>query len=70
MTVHLYTASHQPATRYRVAVGNGYRWIRRSPRSLVFACCCLSRRRAWNCTVQVYYDEVRAGCRPGKGCKR
>lgn len=70
MTIHLYTATPQPATRYRVAVGNGYRWIRRAPRSLVYTDCCKRRRRAGNCTVQVYYDEIRAGCRPGKGCKR
>lgn len=70
MTLHLYTAPHQPATRYRVAVGNGYRWVRRSPRSLVFAYCCERARRAGNCTVQVYYDGENAWCRPGKGCKR
>lgn len=70
MSLHLYTAPHQPATRYRVAVEDGYRWIRRSPRSLVFACCCLRRRRAGSCTVQVYYDGETTRCRPGKGCKR
>lgn len=70
MSLHFYAPPHQPATHYSVPVGTRYRWLRRSLRSLVFARCCERERWAGNCTVQVYYDEVRAGCRPGKGCKR
>lgn len=59
MTVHLYAVPRQPATRFRVAVGERTRLIRCSPR----------RRWAAYCEVEVYYDAVYAFCRPGRGCR-
>jgi hypothetical protein len=68
--VHIFTRPHQPATRFFVQLFEGEKhWIRCKPRSLVRCRKCKKLRWAKNCTVQVYYDDVPAWCRPGKGCK-
>lgn len=71
---HLYTAKHQPATRYRVFFDTnkrGKRWIiTHKPRA--HGWCRKCRRGRWyaNLTVQVYYDGLRFWCRKGKGCAK
>lgn len=68
MTIHVYTASYQPATRYRVPGLKG--WFRTAPRALIWCRCCKRRRQARNVRLQVYYDMTNAWCIPGKGCKQ
>jgi hypothetical protein len=77
-TLHVYTADHQPATRYRVDLGGlesvrrkkkRYLRISQPPRSTVLTSCCRKFRAAANCTVQVFYDDVRYWCRHGVGCR-
>ena len=67
MTIHVYTAPWQTATRYRVAGMDG--WFKTPPGSLVFAGCCKKKRRAGNVELQVFYDLTRARCIAGKGCR-
>ncbi len=69
--VHIYTSSHQPATRFEVGhlVGDTEEWIEHRPHKLVFTWCCGVRRWAGHCSVQVYYDSLRFWCCKGKGCK-
>lgn len=68
MTVHIYTAPWQPATRYRVP-GLGY-LFKEAPQRLVFAQCCCKQRRAGNVELQVFYDLTRSRCVAGKGCRQ
>lgn len=67
MTIHIYTAPLQPATKYRVP--GIKRWFRASPCALLWCRCCKRRRRARNVQIQIYYDLTNAWCKPGKGCK-
>jgi hypothetical protein len=67
MTVHVYTAPWQPATRYRVSGIEG--WFKTPPSSRVFADCCKRKRLARNVELQVFYDLTRARCIAGKGCR-
>lgn len=69
MTIHVYAAKRQPATRFRVDLDGRGIWIRSPARRPMFARCCKRMRIARNLLVQVYYDGVYASCRPGKGCK-
>jgi hypothetical protein len=70
-TIHIFTAEHQPATRYFVDVSPDVEpfTVRNKPRSLIVASCCAQRRWAKHLTVQVFYDESDFYCRQGKGCK-
>ena len=65
-TLHIYTASWQPATRWRL-VGDR-RWIRWPERALVRCHRCDRLRWAKNAEVQVFYDKVNQRC--GGGCAR
>lgn len=65
--IHVYTAPHRPATRYRI---EGVGMVQRRRRTPVWTACCKQRRWAVYCTVQDYYDGPRLWCRPGRGCKR
>jgi len=68
--VHIYVASSQPATRFKVDVGSVKPfWVKRAARSLVGCWCCRKRRWAKHVRVQVYYDSIRYWCAPGHGCK-
>jgi hypothetical protein len=68
--LHIYRAPSQPAHCFVVHFGGPLRhWFRRPKRSLVRCRKCEQPRWAQNCTVQVYYDDIRFFCRPGKGCK-
>jgi hypothetical protein len=68
--LHVYTASSQPATEYRVDLDEGESPVVRNPKNrAILADCCGFRRCARNLTVQVYYDCHRFTCVPGKGCK-
>jgi hypothetical protein len=68
VSVHVYTASWQPATRHRVPGMRG--WSKFPPHSLVWCSCCKQRRISKHVEVQVYYDMTRARCITGKGCRR
>jgi hypothetical protein len=74
MGIHLYTRSHQQATRFITVLGDLKRpmrfWTRNPPHRTVPTSCCRKQRWAKNCTVQVYYDMVPFWCKPGKGCKQ
>jgi hypothetical protein len=66
--IHIYTAPLQPATRYRVDVGDVKPfWCRVSPfkRGQCFECGRV--RQARNLSVQVFYDNIKVFCRKG-GC--
>ena len=67
MTVHVYTAPWQPATKYRVTGIKG--WFKTPPGSIVLTDCCKKKRRAGNVELQVFYDLTRARCVTGKGCR-
>lgn len=70
MTVHLYRATHQRATRFRVELGErGGIWIKNPRRRPLPTVCCRKRRIAVNLNVQVYYDGCYFSCRPGTGCR-
>jgi hypothetical protein len=72
MTVHIYRARTQPATRFSIEspIPGGRRMvIRIPPRKALYAHCCKRKRIAKNLVVQVYYDDVRASCADGRGCK-
>lgn len=68
MTVHIFRAGGQPATRHRVP------GIRKSftypPRSLWWCRCCRRKRIAANVEVFAYYDTTNAQCVAGKGCRK
>jgi hypothetical protein len=67
-TVYVYTRAMQPATRYvDPFLPSGVCGLR--PDALVWTSCCRQRRRARNCTTQIYYDAQPFWCAPGKGCK-
>jgi len=71
MTLHLYTAKAQPATRFVVDVDLGEPWtVEYKPRSLVRCWRCNRRRWAERCVVQAYYDGARFWCRDVKQCKK
>ena len=70
MKIHIYTASDQPATRYRDTNGPGRPMIFRcSPRTLWYTDCCGLRRWAKYVRVQVFYDKILRTCAKGHGCE-
>jgi len=66
MTVHIYLAESQPATKWRDALGG---WHKMKKRHLGFCWNCKRRRWAQNLIIQAYYDVVYGFCVEGKGCK-
>ena len=68
--MHIYTARSQRATKYRVPLGMRSYWSKNPPNRLCWARCCDKRRPAKNLVVQVFYDDIRFFCIPGKGCKK
>lgn len=68
MTLHVYKARAQPATRYRVSLGatRGI-VVRHKPRTPIRCFTCRKRRWAANLVVNVYYDGVYYFCADGKG---
>ena len=73
MTIHIYDACRQPATRWVDVVylpgGRAKRIVIRNPAyRLLRASCCHRRRPAKNLDVKVFYDGVYAFCHAGKGC--
>lgn len=71
-SLHIYTAGHQPATRYKVDVAHGKRplWMKCKPNAMRRASCCFKRRMAKNLSAQVYYDTINFWCRKGTGCQK
>ena len=71
MTVHVFRAKDQPATRYVVDMGDGDRFTMRCRRRTQLpAFCCKQRRYAANLIAHAYYDGTYFFCRQGKGCKQ
>ena len=70
MAVHLYRATPQRATRYRVQLDATSIIIRNPKRRPLQTVCCRKRRIAGNLNVQVYYDGHYYSCRPGTGCRK
>lgn len=69
--IHVYVTSHQPATNFLVKLdGMRGKRFKRPARSTIYTDCCRRWRWAGRCTVQVYYDNIYAWCRPGTGCKQ
>jgi len=70
VTLHIFRARSQPATRFQYDMGNGlvFRTRYRRRRQL-WANCCERRRYAANLVAHVYYDGTWFYCRPDKGCK-
>jgi len=67
--LHIYTAAHQPATRYEVLDFDPPLFLENKPRALVRCWNCNRLRWASRCTVQVYYDAHRfAGV--DRNCKK
>ena len=66
--LHVYTARSQPATRYRVDLGERYRWFTNPPRRRIPCASCRRVRVAASLTIQVYYDCARYQC--AGGCRR
>lgn len=71
VSVHIYVAKDQPATRYAVDMGPGSKkiWIKSSPRARLWCFSCKKLRIAKNLIAHVYYDGTVFYCRRGKGCK-
>ena len=73
MTLHIYRARDQPATRYSVTLdmpdGPETMWFTCRRRKIFFCFTCKLRRWAGNLTAHVYYDNTYFFCKPGKGCK-
>ena len=70
MTVHIYSAPLQPATRFWDRCLPGHPILITYPPHRLLRCGkCGKRRWAAHCVAQVFYDEVRFWCKQGKGCK-
>ncbi len=69
MTLHVFRAKSQPATRYRVDFGNFSSTTRHKRRTQLWANCCKRRRYAAYLVAHVYYDGIWFYCRPSRGCK-
>lgn len=73
MTLHIYRANDQPATRYKLVLdmpsGTKTIWMRSKQRTLFYCRMCRKKRWAGNLIAHVYYDGTWFYCRPGKGCK-
>jgi hypothetical protein len=72
MTLHIFRANAQPATKFSVEIdtpkGPRKLWTRFAARRTLPARCCSKRRIADNLIAHVYYDGVWFHCRRGKGC--
>jgi hypothetical protein len=68
MTIHIYTAEHQPATDFWDSNIDPPIHVRHDPRMQIECRSCGRIRYARNMVVQVYYDDIRYFCGAG-GCK-
>lgn len=73
MSVHLFTAASQPATRFTnphlSEPGKRRRFYQFNRRAQLWCWRCDKRRWAANLVVHVYYDSTRFYCRDGRGCR-
>jgi len=70
VSLHIYRAKDQPATRYVVDYDPIKPFTIRNPkRRTLRAHCCRKRRIAANLIARVYYDGTYFFCRKGKGCR-
>jgi len=74
VTIHVYRAKDQPATRFVVWLdmpkGRKKLIITNRRRKILFCSTCKQKRWAGNLTAHVYYDGTYYFCKPGKGCKQ
>lgn len=70
MAIHVYTAAHQPATRYVdwCVPGKPYIWTNPAGR-LLWCPLCGHKRLAKNMSVQAYYDQLRFFCTDKARCE-
>ena len=69
MSLHIFRARDQPATRYKVDFGNFSTTIQNRRRTQIWARCCKRKRWATYLVAHVYYDGIWYYCRRGRGCK-
>lgn len=72
MSIHVYRATGQPATRFVLDIGfdKPHRlWTRNPPHRPLWCRKCRRRRWAANLIAHAYYDGTWFTCKPGKGCK-
>lgn len=69
MSVHIYRAADQPATRWVDYNLDKPHVFKLKPQALVWCGCCYKQRMAKNCIVHQYYDCTLFWCAQGKGCK-
>lgn len=69
MTLHIFRAKSQPATRFKTDFGSFVAWTRYKRRTQLPANCCKKLRWATHLFAHVYYDGTWFYCRPGRGCK-
>ncbi len=70
MSVHIFTARLQAATRFRDDCTDKPFICRRNPRKQIYSWCCRKKRWAKYLQVQVFYDSIRFWCKDGQGCKK
>lgn len=70
MSVHIYSAAWQPATKFIDNNIDPPMTFSFAPNSMMWCDKCRKRRRAKNLVVQCFYDGVRKQCAEGKGCRR
>ena len=68
MSIHIYTASMQPATDWTDNNSDQPRHGGYAPDATIYPLCCNKRRAAADCVVQCFYDGLRIWCAPDKGC--
>lgn len=69
MNLHVYKAATQPATRFRVHVGDRSFTVKHADRARLPCSRCRRRRWGVNLIARAYYDGTWFTCKPGKGCK-
>lgn len=69
MSLHIFRARDQRATRYIDDVMGVNHYVTNPANRLFWAYCCDKRRPAKNLTVHVYYDGTYYFCAAGTGCK-
>lgn len=73
MSLHIYSANSQPATRFTDPnlnePGKRRHWFHYDPRDQLWCWSCHRRRWAANLIAKVYYDCTQFYCRDGVGCK-
>lgn len=67
--MHILMGVTQPATEFDIDVEGIVHTLRLAPDEPIWCRCCGCRRPASDAVVQVFYDDIRAYCADGRGCK-